>query len=187
MPNRPLLFLASRSVRRKELLKQARIQFRIVRSEFKEKTFPGGVRRTVVMNAIGKAKHAQVSSKRGMVLGADTLVYFKGKLLGKPANRNAAFRMLTSLSGSRHFVYTGLALRDLASGKWKKACVKSTVIMKRFSDDQARFYLSKVNPLDKAGAYAIQERGDRLIKRIQGSYTNVVGLPIEKLKTLLRS
>ncbi len=180
------IHLASKSERRRELLKQAKIPFKIVPSKFKERTFPGGVRKTVVMNAIGKARHAKIHSKSGIVLGADTLVYHKGKLLGKPKNKEAAFRMLRSLVGTRHFVYTGLALFNLKTRKWKKACVKSTVVMKKIPDDAVKHYLSKVNPLDKAGAYAIQEHGDKLIKDIKGSYTNVVGLPMEKLKELLK-
>lgn len=185
-----MIYLASKSSRRRELLKQAKIPFKIVPSKFKERTFPGGVRKTVVMNAVGKAVGAThrvaCTSKNGIVLGADTLVYSKGKLLGKPKNREAAFRMLKSLAGTRHYVYTGIALFNLETRKWKKACVKSTIVMKKMSDDQVRHYLSKVNPLDKAGAYAIQEHGDHLIKKIEGSYTNVVGLPMEKLKELLK-
>lgn len=192
-----MIYLASKSARRRELLRQAKIPFKIVSSKFKERTFPGGVRQTVVQNAIGKAKHAKLPSPHpsptgrgkkgeGIVLGADTLVYHKGKLLGKPKNKEAAFRMLKSLAGTRHFVYTGIALLDLKTKKWKKACVKSTVVMKKIPDDEVKRYLSKVNPLDKAGAYAIQEHGDKLIKRIEGSYTNVVGLPMEKLKELLK-
>ena len=186
-----MIYLASKSARRRKLLKQARIPFKIVASKFKEKTFPGGIRKTVVMNATGKAVGATHrvarTSKDGIVLGADTLVYHKGKLLGKPKNNATAFRMLRSLTGSRHYVYTGIALFDLAKKKWKKACVKSTVIMKKISDHEAKYYLSKVNPLDKAGAYAIQEHGDKLIKKIEGSYTNVVGLPMEKLRELLKN
>jgi len=183
----PFIYLASKSQRRREFFKAAGIPFKVVSSNFKEKFFPGGVRQTVIKNAIGKAKCAQVHAKSGVVLGADTLVYSKGKLLGKPKNKSAAFRMLKSLAGTRHYVYTGIALFNLETKKWKKACVKSTIVMKKMSDDQVRHYLSKVNPLDKAGAYAIQEHGDKLIKRIEGSYTNVVGLPMEKLKELLKT
>ena len=186
-----MIYLASKSARRRELLKNAKIPFKIVSSSFKEKTFLGGARRTVIMNAIGKVVGATprvaCTFKNGVILGADTLVYHKGKLLGKPKNKESAFRMLRSLAGTRHYVYTGLALFNLKTKKWKKACVKSTVVMKKISDEKVKYYLSKINPLDKAGAYAIQEHGDKLIKKIEGSYTNVVGLPMEKLKELLKA
>ncbi len=93
--------------------------------------------------------------------------------------------MLMSLSGTTHTVYTGLALFNLKTRKWKTTCVKSKVTMRKFSKEFVLEYFSKVNPLDKAGAYAIQEHGDKLVKKIKGSYSNVVGLPIEKFKNLL--
>ena len=179
------IYLASRSERRKELLKKARIPFRIAPSNFKERTFPGGPARTVVVNAVGKVKCAEVRAKRGIVLGADTIVYFKKQILGKPRDKKEALKMLLSLSGSEHSVYTGIALFDLASKIWKKAYVKSKVKMRKYSADDVCYYISKVNPLDKAGAYAIQDYGDKLVEKIKGSYTNVVGLPMEKLKSLL--
>lgn len=186
MRKRLLIYLASRSARRKELLREAGIPFRTVRSDFKERTFPGGPARTVVLNAVGKVKCAQLAARRGMVLGADTVVYFKRRILGKPKTKKEAHKMLLRLSGSMHEVYTGLALFDLAEKKWKTFCVRSQVTMRKFGAEVVSEYMSKVNPLDKAGAYAIQEHGDRLVKRIRGSYFNVVGLPLEELKSLLR-
>lgn len=183
--SRPVLWLASRSARRKELLREAGIPFRAVKSFFKEKNFPGGPRRTVVMNAIGKVKHARVRARQGWILGADTIVYLRKQVIGKPKTMRKAIRMLLSLSGTKHSVYTGLALFDIERKKWKTACVRSQVVMRTFGAETARAYVAKVNPLDKAGAYAIQEHGDRLIEKIDGSYSNVVGLPMEKLGSLL--
>lgn len=182
---RTALFLASRSARRKALLKEAGIPFRVVRSNFKEHTFPGGPKRTVVLNAVGKAAHAQPKPKRGIILGADTIVYFKGRILGKPKTKKEAHKMLLGLSGSTHDVYTGLALFDVAKKKWKTASDRSRVTMREFDARFVADYFSKVNPLDKAGAYAIQEHGDRIIQQIKGSYSNVVGLSVEKLQSLL--
>ncbi len=182
-----IIYLASQSARRKELLREAKISFRVVKSNFKEHTYPGGPRQTVIQNAIGKVKHARVNAKHGIILGADTLVFLKKRLLGKPKSKKEAFRMLKSLSGTTHDVYTGIALFNLETKKWKKAAVRSCVMMRLFDDKTARYYLNKINPLDKAGAYAIQEHGDQLIKKIKGSYTNVVGLPIEKLKQMLKN
>ena len=95
--------------------------------------------------------------------------------------------MLRALSGTKHQVYTGIALLDLKTRKMKTALVRSDVTMRKFSDSKIKTYFSKVNPLDKAGAYAIQEHGDHLIEKIQGSYSNVVGLPMEKFLSMLKS
>ncbi len=181
-----MIYLASRSKRRRELLRKARIPFRVVRSSFKERTFLGGPRQTVIQNAMGKVKHARLKAKTGILLGADTMIYFRGKLIGKPKTKRAAVRMLFGFSGSSHEVFTGLALYHIETRKWKTAWVKSKVTMRKFTRKEAGHYLRKVNPLDKAGAYAIQEHGDRLVKCIVGSYTNVIGLPMEKLRKLLK-
>ncbi len=183
--HKAIILLASRSPRRKALLKKAKIPFRIVRSDFKERTFPGAPVKTVIMNAVGKVKFARVTLKKGIVLGADTIVYFKNRIIGKPKTKQEAIQMLARLSGSCHEVYTGLALYGLSRKRWKTAYVRSKITMRQFTKREAKHYLSKVNPLDKAGAYAIQERGDKLVLKIEGSYSNVVGLPVERLKQLM--
>ncbi len=181
-----MIYLASKSKRRRELLAQAKIPFRIISSGFEEHTIPGNPILTVMTNALGKATYAKVKADKGIILGADTIVYLKNKILGKPKNKKDAAKMLSNLSGTKHKVYTGVALFDLESKSWKQFCVESKVRMKKLSRKEIKQYISKVNPLDKAGGYAIQEHGDKLIQKITGSYTNVVGLPMEALKKALK-
>ena len=182
---KPFIYLASRSARRRELLKEAGFNFKVVSSNFKERTYSGGPSRTVVLNAVGKVKRARIPSKRGIVLGADTMIYFKKKLIGKPKSMREAFTMLKNFSGSTHYVYTGIVLFNLTTRQWNREFVRSKIKMRKFTGERIRYYLNKVNPLDKAGAYAIQERGDELVENIKGSYTNVIGLPMEKLKSMI--
>lgn len=181
-----MIYLASRSKRRCELLKQAKILFQMVPSYFEEQIIPKNPVLTVMVNALGKAAFVKIRPKQGILVGADTIVCLKDNILGKPKNKRDALKMLFSLSGTEHSVYTGVALFNFTSKKWKQFCVVSKVKMKKFSKKDTARYLSKINPLDKAGAYAIQEHGDHLIQKIKGSYTNVVGLPMEKLKQSLR-
>jgi len=166
-------------------MRRAGYRFRVVTSSFKEKTFPGNPRKTVVQNAVGKARSARVRGKTGHILGADTMIYFRGRLIGKPKSRKYASQMLSSFSNRGHDVYTGVALIDIGSGKMKLGCQKSKVKMKKLTDEKIQRYLKYVNPMDKAGAYAIQEHGYWLIRSITGSRSNVIGLPMELLKRML--
>lgn len=181
-----MIYLASQSARRKEILQKAKIPFQVVHSDFEEKTFSKNPVKTVILNALGKAKNARVKNSKGIVLGADTIVYQKGKIIGKPKDLSEAYYMLIGLSGTVHFVYTGFALCHLETGKWTKGHEMSRVKMKKILPDQIISYFKQVNPLDKAGSYAIQESGDWLIEKIEGSYFNVVGLPIERIKKALK-
>lgn len=181
------LFLASRSPRRRELLKRTGYSFKIVPSSYVEKV---DSRRTPSGNAMnmarGKAECARVRAGTGCVLGADTFIYFRGRIIGKPKNMREARRILRLLSGKAHYVYTGLALRNLATGKVRTSYAKSKVVFKKLSADVIEAYVRKNRPLDKAGAYAIQEDGPKLIRAIYGSRSNVIGLPMELLRSELR-
>ena len=140
-------------------------------------------------HALGKARKAKVPAKKSSkviwILGADTLVYFRGRLLGKPSNKAEARRMIGEMSGRRHWVYTGIALRNLKSGEEKIGFAKTEVKFKKWNKAQIEKYLSRVNPLDKAGAYAIQAKPS-IVKSYRGSLSNVIGLPLELLKKMLR-
>ena len=114
------------------------------------------------------------------MLGADTLVTIDGQVLGKPVNLEDAGRMLRRLSGRSHEVWTAVCLCYRALGKSENFCVVSRVEFRELSDRAIESYLAKINPLDKAGAYAAQGHGREIIKRIEGSYSNVVGLPMEE-------
>ncbi len=184
---KPKIFLASRSPRRRKLLKRAGYSFKIVPSSYVEKLDSQLTPSANAMNmARGKAECACASGKTGYVLGADTFIYFRGRIIGKPKNAKDACRILRLLSGKRHYVYTGLALRSLVMGEMRTSYAKSKVIFKKLSEKVIEDYVRKNRPLDKAGAYAIQEDGHKLIKAILGSRSNVIGLPMELLKSELK-
>ena len=179
------IYLASQSPRRKEILKEMGIPFRVVKSSYQEKMSRVAPQKLVIEHAVGKAKKAKVTAKQGLVLGSDTLVYCRGKILGKPKNLAGAHEMLRRISGKAHAVYTGVALRDLRTGRILKGYVRTQVFVRKLSQDQIENYCRRVPNLDKAGAYAIQMK-PKIVRKIAGSYSNVVGLPKELLRKLLR-
>ena len=120
-----------------------------------------------------------------VVLGADTEVVLDGRYLGKPRDAADAARMLRALSGRTHEVVTGLALVDAPSGREETLAVTTRVTMLDASDDEIAAYVATGEPLDKAGAYAVQGLGARLVARVDGCFTNVVGLPVETTRRLL--
>lgn len=134
--------------------------------------------------ALAKARVVAHQLKEGKILGADTIVVCRGKILGKPVDFAEACRMLTQLQGTTHRVITAVALVDAATAKEKVAHAVSRVTMRPMKPEEVARYARKHH--DKAGAYAVQEKKDRVVKRIVGSYTNVVGLPLEKLRPLLK-
>ncbi len=134
--------------------------------------------------ALRKAQAIARRVKEGVVIGADTVVVLRGRILGKPRDKRHARSILSQLSGTTHYVYTGVALVDAASRKQLVSHAKSAVRMKKIpAKDLVRF---SSRHLDKAGAYAIQERRDPMARVIEGSYENVVGLPVGTVKALLK-
>lgn len=178
------LILASASPRRRSLLKRARISFRVQPSHVSEDSTVSNPRKRVEQLALRKAKAVATKVKRGWVLGADTLVILKNRILGKPINPHDAYRMLYRLSGTTHRVMTGVALVDAESGRSLVRSAISKVHMKKL-ELEALVRLSKKH-LDKAGAYAIQEKRDPIARVVSGSYENVVGLPVDLVKKMLR-
>ena len=136
-------------------------------------------------HAVGKAKNAVVPRHARFVLGADTVVWCKGKLLGKPKSTKGAIAMLSELSGRDHHVYTGVAILDRSRRKMVKSVAKTRVRIKRLTKKAIQSYFKRVSPYDKAGAYAIQI-GPRIVEQIDGSYTNVMGLPSELVRRMLK-
>ncbi len=180
-----MIYLASTSPRRKTLLTKAGVRFRVIRPRYHEKhrrrMLPS---RLVMMHARMKAESCLGKIKEGLILSADTLVYCKGKIIGKPKNLKDAARILGRLQGNWHMVYTGIALFRVEDGRLKKRdvfYVKTKVLIKKLSPIAIRSYFKKVNPLDKAGAYAIQSPHGGIIEKVRGSFTNAVGLPLEKV------
>ena len=116
-----------------------------------------------------------------LVIGADTIVFFRNQILGKPKNAEDAFRMLTAMAGNIHIVFTGVTIIDTASGKTKTFCEETQVEFYDVTEEEIRDYIATGDPLDKAGSYGVQGRGAFLVKRIEGDYFTVVGLPIAHL------
>ncbi len=133
------------------------------------------------LNAWRKAWIVAQTHPDALVLGADTVVCLGRAILGKPATLAEAHRMLTRLQGRTHQVVTGVCLIHLRTQRLKTFAVSTAVTFRRLGAAQIRDYLKRINPLDKAGAYAIQEHGDHIVKTVQGSLTNVIGLPLERL------
>lgn len=191
------LFLASRSPRRRELLEQAGIRFRVHvprEDELAAPKFRGRVRAAAIVEQIARAKaHAAVKElreldvKTGLVLAADTLVFFREHVLGKPKDADDARRTLRRLSGNWHEVYTGVtAVRFTGSRVTENAIqIRTRVRFFRLKPDWIEWYLATGEPFDKAGSYGCQGYGAALVREYRGSYTNVVGLPLGESLELL--
>ena len=185
---RPPLILASASPRRAQLLKLLSVPFKVLPSEAEE-VAPEHLSPLEVcqLNAHRKARAVAKKIPDALVLGADTLVFLDNAILGKPRDLADAHRMLLRLQGGTHQVVTGVSLIHLRGHREKIFAVSTDVLFHPMNEQQVRDYLAKINPLDKAGAYAIQEFGELLISEISGSYSNVVGLPVERLRSELES
>jgi septum formation protein len=182
----PPLILASGSPRRSELLRELGVDFSVVVSEATEiHNEQLTAVETSQLNAYRKARVVAKKHPDALVLGADTVVYVGTMLLGKPADLEDAYRMLKQLQGRTHRVVTGVCLLHLRGHRQKMFVESTEVTFHPLGIRQIRDYLARINPLDKAGAYAIQEHGDKIVAGITGSFTNVVGLPVERLKTEL--
>lgn len=182
------LILASASPRRAELLKQLHLEFQVFPSDaremFDEQLSPLEL---CQLNAHRKARVVAKKHPDAIVLGADTLVFLGGEIMGKPTDLAEARRMLGRLQGRTHQVVTGVSLIHFRKLRERTFAASTDVTFHSLTSDQINAYLSKMNPLDKAGAYAIQEHGDTIVSEIFGSFSNVVGLPIEILITELRA
>ena len=138
------------------------------------------------LNAHRKARAVAKKIPDALVLGADTLVFLDDEPMGKPADLAEANRMLIRLQGRTHQVVTGVSLIHLRAHRERTFAVSTDVTFRPLTAGQINNYLSKTNPLDKAGAYAIQEHGDLIVSEISGSYSNVVGLPVERVEEELK-
>jgi len=184
----PPFILASTSPRRAELLSLLPLKFTVVASDAQEVAHDYLTPLEVCqLNAHRKARAVAKQHPDSLVLGADTLVFLGSEILGKPRNHAAAERMLQQLSGKTHQVVTGVSLIHLRHHQEKIFAVSTDVLFHPLNRAQIKNYVSKINPLDKAGAYAIQERGELIIAEISGSFSNVVGLPVERLGAELQT
>ena len=178
---RPLLLLASNSPRRRELLAEAGYEFETWAPDVIERLDADlTLCELTALNAVRKAMAAARAHPKRIVLAADTLVAIDDHILGKPAGMSQAVTMLQHLSGQTHEVCTSVSICHLLSGKSAGFSEISRVRFRRLSRAEIDHYLARINPLDKAGAYAAQGFGTEIIEKIDGSFTNVVGLPMEK-------
>lgn len=182
--------LASASPRRKELLRELIAEFDIIPAHGEEKD--EGLREAALVQALSAQKAREVAclpqAKNKAVLGADTIVALDGETLGKPKDERDAARMLRALSGRSHEVYTGVCISlptDTGGRKEYIAAAKTDVRFYALTEEQIAAYIKTGSPMDKAGAYGIQDGG--LVESVNGSYSNVVGLPLELLEEMLRN
>jgi septum formation protein len=181
--NLPSLVLASVSPRRAALLGEMGVPFTVVRSHVPE-IAPEHLSPFEIaqINAYRKAWATAKQQPDRLVLGADTIVTLGSDVFGKPINKEDAERMLVRLQGRTHLVITGVCLIHRRAHRERLFAVSTAVTFRRLHVGQIRRYLARIFPFDKAGSYAIQEEGDAIVKGISGSFTNVVGLPVERLK-----
>ena len=175
------LLLASASPRRRQLLRAAGFEFESVRSSIAEK-FDSNLTlfELTTFNATHKGMSVARRHPEKVVLAADTLVALEDQVIGKPADMREALEILRRLSGRVHEVCTAVFICHRAEKRAVTFCEKSSVQFRRLTSNMIRDYLARINPLDKAGAYAAQGAGAEIIARIDGSFTNVVGLPMER-------
>lgn len=182
------IVLASTSERRQELLGRLIQNFNIIVSDFDESKvrFEGSIDEYVKNVALGKALDVKSKLKDdAIIISADTIVTVENKILGKPKDEEDAFKILKSLQGRKHLVYSGVVAINTARNVIKQESVVTEVTFSEISDDEILEYIKTGEPLDKAGSYGIQGIGGIFVKEIKGCYYNVVGLPLNKLKFML--
>jgi len=180
------LFLASSSPRRRELLARLGIPFTVIAPRVDEAVHGDPPPHRLVQElARRKARAGAREVARGLVIGADTVVVRRGRVLGKPADAAGAAEMLRLLQGASHEVYTGLAVCERPAGREIATWEKTRVTFAPMTEEEIALYAASGEPLDKAGAYAVQGIGSLLITRIEGCYFNVVGLPLARLYRVL--
>lgn len=181
------IVLASASPRRMELLESAGVSFKVFPGDIPEDPLPGELPGSHVLRlAVEKAWDVAKKTEGRFFIGADTVVVCAGEIMGKPGDAADAERMLSSLSGVAHEVITGFAVFDRESGDTFSSAVTTTVYFKELLKEEINAYIATGCPFDKAGAYAIQGGAAHMVRKIDGSYTNVVGLPLCEVVEELR-
>ena len=179
-----MLILASASPRRRELLSQIGVAYMVNPSTYEEDVPKKKDPEICPGPGTGKANDVSAKYPGQWVLGADTVVALDGKILGKPKHEKDAIRMLQELSDRKHSVFTGMAL--VRGKKAYTKVVETKVWFRKLKDSEIKRYVSSGEPLDKAGAYGIQGKAAVFVEKINGSYTNVVGLPLSQVYTMLQ-
>jgi septum formation protein len=181
------IILASASPRRKEILEKIGLKFEVEPSDYAEDMrsglSPGELARAI---SLEKARAVATRHKNAIIIAADTFIFFRGKIMGKPGTEAEARKMLMRLSGKPHLVITGFTVLDVDSNKVLTTSVESVVYIKNLTQEEIDAYVKSKEPLDKAGAYAIQGLGSVIVERIEGDYFNVMGLPLSALAEALK-
>jgi septum formation protein len=181
------IILASASPRRKELLEKIRLKFEVDASGCDEEINSGlGPQEIVQQLSIIKAKSVAARHKNAIVIAADTIGVIGDRILGKPHTKNEARKMLRAISGKSHSVITGFSIIDTTTDKIVTGTVDTRVYIKKLSGEEIDAYVATGEPLDKAGAYAIQGMGAVIVEKIEGDYYNVIGLPLHALAEALK-
>jgi len=181
------IVLASASPRRRQLLAEHGYQFTVVPAEIEEIAPPHLTPREIALwNARAKAHAVAVRHPHDIVLGVDTLVAFEHRIFGKPRDFDEAFAMIRELNGCSHEVFSGVCLIRATTREEQNFTEVTRVHFRQLTSSQLRAYLARIGPLDKAGAYAAQEDRGEIIERVEGSFTNVIGLPMEVLAEAVR-
>ncbi len=188
LETRQRLILASSSPRRRDLLAGLGLEFEVMEADIEEKPLPGeGPEEFALRAASDKASAVCRCHGSAWVLGADTVVVYENRLLGKPADSGEALAVLLCLAGRRHFVHTGFCLEHREKNVAVRRLVTTEVYFSPFDEAIAAAYVASGEPLDKAGAYGIQGIGGFLVEKVSGSCSNVIGLPLaEVVEELLR-
>jgi len=182
------LILASASPRRAQLLKLIGMEFEIIDSKMNERDESYIIPEVHVLElAQKKAQKVAENISNGVVVGADTIVVLNGEILGKPASSKEAHAMLRKLSGRTHIVYTGIALVDKPSGKMLSDYERTQVTFRDLGDEEIARYVATESPMDKAGAYGIQDQSAVFVTAISGCFYNVMGFPLAKFYARLQS
>lgn len=184
------IILASASPRRRELLENIGVKFDIVVSMADESKIKRDIAPDVLVRELAVLKAVQTAKEikgEHFVISADTVVYHDGKILEKPKNEEDAKHMLRSLSGDRHSVYTGVCVLKMPECRAECSTEKTDVYFRELSEETIEKYVKTGEPMDKAGAYGIQEKGALLVKKIDGDYFNVVGLPLGLLSDIFKN
>lgn len=181
------IILASKSPRRKALLNNIGLKFTVEVSNIEEKiNINIKPQKTAEKLSLEKARQIAKKHKDAIIIAADTFVVYKNKILGKPETEKNAEKMLKLLSGKQHLVITGFTIIDTKSGKTVTKSDETKVYMKKMTSGEIDAYIKTKEPLDKAGAYAVQEKGGIFVEKIEGDFLNVVGLPVFKLTSELK-
>ncbi len=181
------LILASSSPRRKNLLSSIELEFEVIPAEVRETPSPHETAKDFALR-IAERKAVFVGERypHSWIIGADTVIAIGGEILGKPSGKEETKRMLKRLAGKEHLVITGYCLLKLAEGKKMEGAEETRVKIKPLKEMEIDWYINTGEPFDKAGGYAIQGKGAFMVEWIEGSYTNVVGLPLCQLIELLK-